>query len=81
MFSSLFSITLSNIEKYFLGIDFLEIHFPQNLFSKKILLFSKQTGLRLGLGSTDYRETGKPKHQSKALIERMLHGVAVLNYL
>jgi hypothetical protein len=35
MFSNLFSIILSNIEKYFSGIHFLEIHFFQNSLSKK----------------------------------------------
>jgi len=38
MFSNLFSITLPNIGKYFLGI-----HFFRNLLSKKTLLSSKQT--------------------------------------
>ena len=42
MFSSLFSITLPNIEKYFPGIHFPGIYFPRNSISKKKPLSCKQ---------------------------------------
>jgi hypothetical protein len=58
VFSNLFSIILLNIGKYFFEIHFPVIYFSRNLFSKKKLFSSKQTGLESHVSAALVQLTG-----------------------